>query len=318
MGKPDRATKVFIKDPRTFADVFNYLVYDGEEVIKPENLQELDSAEVLAEFGKEGDVDTSERFRDVLKTCALMTDDRVVYMALGIEAQSSIDYGMPIRTYLYDALYYDRQAKHIRASHKKNGERGEVFTSGLHKGDKILPVITVVIYFGPEEWDGPRTLSEMYICNDDSIKEFLPEYKMNLIEPRQMKEEDFEKFNSWMGKVLKFMKAASSMDEMRKVVTEDDAYVRMDETAVNVIRQCAGVEIKTDTTAEVIDMCKAWDDWFECGVKKGQEEGRATGIYECVSDGDCTIKRGAEKLGCTVEELLQQMEAAGFKVPELV
>ncbi|MBR5318944.1 MAG: hypothetical protein IKU46_05050 [Peptococcaceae bacterium] len=44
MGKADTITKQFMSDNQIFADAFNYFVYDGEQVIQPEQLHLLDSA----------------------------------------------------------------------------------------------------------------------------------------------------------------------------------------------------------------------------------------------------------------------------------
>ena len=43
MGKKDAVAKDYMRDPKIFADAFNYCLYRGREVIKPENLLELDS-----------------------------------------------------------------------------------------------------------------------------------------------------------------------------------------------------------------------------------------------------------------------------------
>ena len=38
-------------------------------------------------------------------------------------------------------------------------------------------------------------------------------------------------------------------------------------------------------------------------------------IYELVADGDITEKKGAQKLGITIEELKNNMELTGYKCP---
>ena len=47
-------------------------------------------------------------------------------------------------------------------------------------------------------------------------------------------------------------------------------------------------------------------------------EGRRTEVFTSVSDGDYTAARGAEKLGLSVETLVVQMQADGYRVPEQV
>lgn len=43
MGIKDTVTKDYISDPYIFADAFNFLLYNGETVILPEELRPLDT-----------------------------------------------------------------------------------------------------------------------------------------------------------------------------------------------------------------------------------------------------------------------------------
>lgn len=44
MGQKDTVTKDYIRNAEVFADAFNYLLYEGEKIIMPESLHELDPA----------------------------------------------------------------------------------------------------------------------------------------------------------------------------------------------------------------------------------------------------------------------------------
>ena len=43
MGRKDTLTKEYMSQNDIFADVFNYLLYDGKPVIQPEHLVDKDS-----------------------------------------------------------------------------------------------------------------------------------------------------------------------------------------------------------------------------------------------------------------------------------
>ncbi|MCD7772208.1 MAG: Rpn family recombination-promoting nuclease/putative transposase [Oscillospiraceae bacterium] len=271
MGKPDTATREYINDSNVFADVFNYFIYDGRKVVDPQNLEKLDASTLLTVFGKEDDEETIQRYRDALKKATLMVDDNAAYIVLGIEAQTHIDYGMPIRTFLYDALQYDSQARELKAAHKNSGDKHseDEFVSGLYKGDRILPVITVVVHFGAKPWDGATKLSDLYDCKHRESLEFVPEYRMNLIDPAGMTDEDFEKFSTSLGKVLKFMKLSNSRTEMKNLMETDDDYSHIDRNAARVLKECANISLDIDSNEEEIDMCKAWKEEFEYGERNG-------------------------------------------------
>ena len=54
MGKKDAITKDYMNDPCIFADVFNFFMYDGRQVILPEQLHSLDAAEIAIPYMADG------------------------------------------------------------------------------------------------------------------------------------------------------------------------------------------------------------------------------------------------------------------------
>ena len=85
MGKIDRLTNEYMSDKARFADVFNYFVYDGRQVLIPEYLHELSTVEQVFPYGKDGKLQKAQRFRDVLKNACVMTDEQErTYILLGI------------------------------------------------------------------------------------------------------------------------------------------------------------------------------------------------------------------------------------------
>ena len=75
MGDKDNETKKFIEKNRIFADVFNYYIYDGEQVIKPDDLQQLDSTEIVLNKKLPIDKNSIKKYRDVIKQWAIKRDD---------------------------------------------------------------------------------------------------------------------------------------------------------------------------------------------------------------------------------------------------
>lgn len=67
MGTKDILSKEYFSNPVSFADVFNYLIYNGEPVIRPENLHPVDASEILLPYGKKGARLPIERLRDLMR-----------------------------------------------------------------------------------------------------------------------------------------------------------------------------------------------------------------------------------------------------------
>ena len=51
MGTKDSKAKEYLSDNTRFSEICNYVLFDGEKVIKPEDLKECDTTEVLSVFG---------------------------------------------------------------------------------------------------------------------------------------------------------------------------------------------------------------------------------------------------------------------------
>lgn len=200
MGKTDTITKAYIEDNTIFADAFNFAAYDGRPIIKPEQLHILNNESAITPYSKEGHILPIDRLRDVIKYYSIKYDERAFYMILGIENQHHVHYAMPVRNMLYDALKYAEQIKYIETSHKKSkdskGHNHGEFLSGFYKSDKLMPVITLVILFSPDEWDGPKSLHEMLAIHDEGLKALIANYKINLIAPASIEDTDFDKFNT--------------------------------------------------------------------------------------------------------------------------
>ena len=168
MGIKDTATIRYMRRSDVFADAFNYYFFDGRPAIRLGSLSELDTREtlLLPYGGTSGAPLPVQRERDVLKSLAAMTDRHAAYLLLGVEAQSHIHYAMPVKALVYDALQYARQVEQAAASHRQSGDYrgqgGDAFLSGFFREDRLLPVVTLAIYFGPEPWDGPLSLSDMF------------------------------------------------------------------------------------------------------------------------------------------------------------
>ncbi len=88
MSDIDAAMKEYMRDKSTFADFFNFLLYEGDQIIRPEGLEILDPVAIALPHGRGGKVFSIQKQRDLLGKTTIMTDDRVAYVALGIENQS--------------------------------------------------------------------------------------------------------------------------------------------------------------------------------------------------------------------------------------
>ena len=272
----DTEGKQYLSNPVIFADAFNYLLYDGEQVIKPESLQELDTTELTVPYGNNARVPV-QKYRDLLKMWNAMMDENAIYVILGAELQDKVHYGMPVKDGLYDMLGYSKQIAEIKRSYKKEdaAEEGEItvndgvlrikltseeFLSGLRKEDKLIPIITAVVYLGDEPWDGPRCLFDMLDVRDKRLYRFLSDYKLNLISPADIDDEEFVKFHTELGYAMKLLKHQS--DDADELIAREGHRKVSAETAY-FLKAAMKLDFEFEEEAGGVDMCKAMEKRYQ-------------------------------------------------------
>ena len=133
------------------------------------------------------------------------------------------------------------------ASHRLSGDYknagSDEYLSGFMKEDHLLPVVTLVVCFDSKEWDGPLSIHEMFSGQDARVLALVPDYKVNLIAPASIKDEDFGKFQSSLKEVLSFIKYARDKDELKKVLDADESFRHLGREEVDVLNTCVGAKI---------------------------------------------------------------------------
>ena len=296
------------------ADVFNFYIYDGRQVIKPEKLQKIDTAEVALPYGNDVEI-AVQKLRDNIMLWTMAMDDKAAYAVLGIENQDKIHYAMAVKNMLYDALQYAKQVEEAKRSYRNglNKKRiklnSEEFLSGLKKADRLMPVITLVVYFGDKDWDGAKSIHEMLSVDDDELLSYVPNYKINLIEPAKISDEDYDKFKTDVGSVLQFIKHQS--DEDGSWIKGKTRFKHVEKEAVELINLITGSKITGEEKEEVVDMCRAWENSINNAMREGMREGELKGKIEILYE-ECNmsihdIARKVSKPEEYVREVIRKM-----------
>ena len=258
MGVIDTEGKRYLFNNDIFADAFNYLVYGGKQVIKADELREIDTTELALPYGNGAKVPV-QKYRDIL----------------GTELQDKVHYGMPVKDGLYDMLGYSNQIDEIRRSYRnqngKNDTDGELvidgdslkikltseeFLSGLRKGDKLIPIITAVVYLGDTPWDGPRSLHDMLDFKNHAIKDFVPDYKINLISPADMDDDEFAKFNTDLGFAMNVIKHQT--DNADEIIGATN-HRKIDRDTAVFLNTAVKLNLEYEEETGGVDMCLAME-----------------------------------------------------------
>lgn len=274
----------------------------------PEKLTELDTTEIVVPYGEEGTPVPGQRYRDVAKMLATMTDGKAAYCILAVENEDKINYAMPVKDGLYDFIQLANQVTEAARSHRhsddKNRKPGkDEFLSGLWKTDRLLPVITLVVYYGADEWDAPMSLKEMYADCDEIILKYAVDYHINLIAPCQLSDEEIDQFHTNFREIMKYIKYSKDKKKLSEVINDDKRFKSVEREAVDVINFTTNSKVKYSKKKGAVDVCLA--------IQEMREESELIGII-----------RSDKKRGVPQEEtrqyIMTEYEKSAEEVDELI
>lgn len=254
MAEKDKVEKLLEDYPDVFADIINVLIYDGKQVVKPE---ELRTTNVQSQYKASDDV-LHEEERDILKEWTKGKDYKVFF---GIENQTTKDRKMPLRVIAYDGASYRSQM--------------------LKKNQKdFCKVITLVLHFGNRRWEGDKELQEI-IKKQSGEEEWFQNYKLNVVDIAYLTEKQIKMFRSDFGiiadyfvkrrkgyKTIENHQPIKHVDEMlkfMKIFAEDNRFLKLN--------------VKKDEKGEVT-MCTILDAVEQKGINKGKKLGYKNGQDE--------------------------------------
>lgn len=285
--KPDIVLKNYWSDNAQFADLFNAVLFHGEQVIRPEELEEADTEEASI-LEHRDHLESIKASRDNIKVSKKSTEHGVEFVMLGLESQERIHYAMPMRVMGYDYGAYKKQYDNNARKYKSSdGMEEDEYLSRMKRTDRFMPVITIVVYYGERPWDGAVSLHEM-LNIPERMKIFVNDYKMMLVEARQNNLKFHNINNKDFFNMLKIIldKNILKYEAKEKVIK----YAREHSVDKTVIMTVAGAtNCKIDYNALAgkgdVDMCTLFEEIARESEMKGKIEGRAEGKIEGRAEG---------------------------------
>ena len=278
MGEKDITEKLLEDYPDVFADIFNVLLFDGEKLIKEDELSEsMVHSQYKAEDGK-----LHELERDVTKK---WIKNNVSLSMFGIENQTAVEKFMPLRVIGYDGASYRTQLLNLesekRKLHKLREESKitkEEYVSKIKKAyDNICPVITIVLYFGTERhWNESDTLKKL-LNIPRKLEKFVNDYKIHIFEIAWLSEEQINMMTSDFKLVAQFLrdKRLGKNDIMydKTKITHIDEILKL-LAAMTADRRYTDW-LKTDEYKEVDTMCELFDRAMNERIERAMKEKEA-------------------------------------------
>ena len=187
--------------------------------------------------------------------------DQDVQLAIcGIENQSSVEKYMPFRIIGYDGTAYRSQLQ--------------------DKRKEILPVMTIVLYFGTEHrWYGKRNIKGLMKI-PEGLDDYINDYKMQVFEVAWLTEEQISRFRSDFKIVANFF---VQKRKNKDYIPDDPTEIKHIDEVLKLLQVMTGDEHYKEVIRKkkgVRSMCDVAERLEKMGIAKGIEIGKSEGIIE--------------------------------------
>jgi hypothetical protein len=184
------------------------------------------------------------------------------------------------------------------------------------KAKKIVPVVTVVLYFGTKQrWNYPKNIKALMDI-PEKLEPYVNDYKANIFEVAWLSEEQVAMFRSDFRIVANFFVNKRKNEDY---IPDDPTVIQHVDEVLKLLSAMTGdmrYENILSKKEKVTNMCEVAERLEQKGLKEGLAQGQTITIYTLIQKGKLTIEDGAEELNITPDRLKADMGDAGYTIPE--
>ena len=314
IGKKDISIVRYFDDNARYADLLNGYVFHGKQVVAAEDVQEVDSRIIgIDTLPNENKIAYTQQFRDLVRK----TIFGVGCVIVEIENQDKIHYAMPIRVLSEEAKEYERQMRRIQKWHEEQNDlkRSEEFLGKFSKNDHVNGIVSLVVYYGKEPWDGPKDIYEMMDFTEipEEMKHLVNHYPLHVLEVRRF--ENTEWFQTDLREVFEVIQHAENKKSLKKFVEYNEK--RLDNMARDACELIAAVtetpefafrEKKYETERGNVKMCQGMKEWLEERYETGHAEERIRSVENIMKNLKLSVEDACKGIGISVEDYYKAKE----------
>ena len=269
----------YFDDRDRYADLLNGFVFQGKRVVTADAVMETDSREtgVLEPGDEKTKTVFAQKYRDVVRKVVF----GVNCVIIGIENQANVHYAMPIRVMSEDAKTYEKQLRLIQNEHEKAKDlkSGAEFLGKFSAEDKVPAVISIVVYYGKEPWDGAKDLYDLLELEDvpKMMRPLINHYPTHVLEVRRFLNTEW--FQTDLREVFEVIQHAEDKKMLRNFIeSASDRLKNLAEDACEVIAavtktpEFAFRNRKYKNKDGGVDMCQGMKDWLAEEEALGRQE----------------------------------------------
>ncbi len=142
----------------------------------------------------------------------------------------------------------------------------------------------------------------MMEVDDPKVKACLNDYKLHVIAPAQMPDEEIGKLQSSLREVLLFIKYSKNKEELDRILRENkERFKEVERRAVDVIEVITNTQLKYEEREGKVDMCQAIREMRIDAEREGELRGEQKGELKKAQE----AARNFYNLGIEVEKIAQ-------------
>lgn len=281
MGQKDLAAKQFERSPEVFADIINALVFEGEQVILPKDLQPAPTESLYPAVNGV----LRNQYNDVSQY--EMKNGRIV-MQYTLENQTRPDYKILLRKAGYEGAIYRQQ----------------------YDGKNTYPAITLVLYWGDTAWHSSPDLHRFFRGKriHRTARKYIDNICLHMYSMRCLPLEVRQRFRSDMRIVVDYLAEGEKYRPTDQEIVDPEATMRMLNALTGELVFLDNIKLLQEQQEKggKITMGYAMSMLLERGREQGVQEGREQGVQE---------GRKEEKMRCAeafVKETVLQKQPKEF------
>ena len=279
VGQKDMVEKLLEGYSDVFADIINGLVFQGKQVVSPEDLREATPRSMYKAGMK-----YHEQERDIAKYWVIQRRKGARIVALlALENQTEYDPDAAPRMIGYDGASY----------------RGQLLKKPWRKTKKLYPVMTLVLNFGKKAWGSVRSLHGRMQEMPEEMKKYVNDYQVHVFDIAYLSDEEISRFHSDFRIVAKFFAKLrtdpeNAMNDVQEFVHTDEmlklfAVIMNDERYTEWLKKNEGGQPK--------NMREVWDRIEKIGQERGEKIGEKRGQERGEKIGEKRGQERGEKIG---------------------
>ena len=128
----------------------------------------------------------------------------------------------------------------------------------------------------------------MRSVQDPEILSMVPDYRINLFSPAEIKDEELDKLQSNLKEVMLFIKYSKDKRKLQELTSQTPGFRSLEFKAARVIDSITGINLRFTETEGRVNMCQAVQEMCDdaraegrtARLAEGRTEGRTEGLQE--------------------------------------